>query len=148
MDHGSTHLGGTINQQTREEPFEQNLEDGPTNNLQTIAETEISKTLLELYDTRGNTDAHSQREAFFSALDITQSERCGDYFIERFVDIVAKYNAVRRQRRDMATALEVEIAGREAHVGTRREVVDRNLNELRQAGKGVVRGKTSVISSE
>ena len=148
LDHFSTHPGGIFHHQTREELLDLNLEDRATKKLQIAADTELAKALLELYDTRGNTNAHSQREAFFSALDITQSERCGDFFIERFVEVMAKYNAVRRQRRDIATALELDITGREIHVGKRREVVDRTLNELRKAGKGVVRGKSSIISSE
>lgn len=148
MDPSSTHFGGMIDEQQSEESFEQNLEMKTIKNLQTVAYTELSKTLLELYNTRDNTNAHSQQEAFFSALDITQSERCGDFFIERFVDVMAKYNTIRRQRRDIATTLESEIARREVLVGMRREVVDRSLDELRQAGKGVVRGKSSIVSSE
>ena len=135
-----------VHQQTREEPLEQDLEDKATNDFQNVADPELSKGLLELYDTRGNIDAHSQQEAFFSALDITQSERCGDFFIERFVDVMAKYNAVRRQRRDLATALGGEITDRETQVSMRKEVLDRNLDELRQAGKGVVRGKSSIVN--
>ena len=141
----STHLNEMVHQQTREEPLEQGLEDRATNNLQNVADPELPKGVLELYDNRGNMDAHSQQEAFFSALDIRQSERCGEFFIERFVDIMAKYNAVRRQRRDIETALECEITGREAQVSTRKEGLDRNLEELRQAGKGVVRGKSSIV---
>lgn len=144
-NHFSTHLNGMVHQHTREEPLEQGLEDRATDDFQNVADSELSKGLLELYDNRGNMDAHSQQEAFFSALDITQSERCGEFFIEKFVDIMAKYNAVRRQRRDIATALECEITGREAQVSTRKEVLDRNLDELRQAGKGVVRGKSSIV---
>lgn len=148
MDDSSAHFGEINHQKTREESLEKNPDDKATNNFQTVVDTELSKALLELYDTRGKPDAHSQREAFFSALNITQSDRCGEFFIERFVDIVAKYNAIRRQRRDIAAALECEIVGREIHVGMRREVVDRNLDELRQAGKGVVRGKSAILSSE
>lgn len=142
----STPLNGMVHKKTREEPLEQGLEDQATNNFQNVADSELSKVLLELYDTRGNVNARSQQEAFFSALDITQSERCGEFFVERFVDIMAKYNAVRRQRRDIATALEYEITGREAQISTRREVLDRNLDELRQAGRGVVRGKSSIVN--
>lgn len=145
-NHSSAQLNGRIHQQTREEPSEQGLEYKATNDFQNVAHSKLSNGLLELYDTRGSIDAHSKQEAFFSALEITQSERCGDFFIERFVDIMAKYNAVRRQRREIATALECEITGREAQVSTRREDLDRNLDELRQAGKGVVRGKSSTVN--
>jgi hypothetical protein len=96
---------------------------------------------MKLYHLKGSCDALSQREAFFSALNATQSERCGEYFMEKFVDIVGKYNAVRRQRRNIAIALEAEVASRESQVVIRKEVVDRNLDELRQAGKVVVRRK-------
>lgn len=146
MDHSSTHLNGMMHPQTREEPLEQDLEDRATNDFQNLADQELSKGLLELYDTRGNIDAHSQQEAFFLALDTTQSEKCGDFFIERFVDVMAKYNAIRRQRRDLETALEREITDRETQVRIRKEVLDRNLDELRQAGKGVVRGKSSIVN--
>lgn len=148
LDHSTTHLGGMIHQETREDPLEQNLDNKRTNDFQNIADSELSKGLLKLYDTRENINAHSQREDFFSALNVMQSEKCGELFIERFVDIMAKYNAVRRQRRDIATALELEIAGRESHVSARRQVLNRNLDELRQAGKGMVRGKSSILSSE
>jgi hypothetical protein len=123
------------------EPFKQCLEPGTTVGLQSVADQELSNNLMKLYHLRGSCDALSQREAFFSALNATQSERCGEYFMEKFVDIVAKYNAVRRQRRSIATALEAEVTSRESQVTIRKEVVDRNLDELRQAGKVVVRGK-------
>lgn len=142
------HLDDTNHQQTREEHLKQHLDNGKAKSLKTISDLELSKILLKLYEDRGNTDARSEREAFFSALDTTQSQRCGDFLIEKFVDIVAKYNALRRQRRDIAIALEAEIAGRERHVDTRKETVDRKLDELRQAGKGLVRGKTSISGLE
>ena len=144
LDHYSPHADETINQQAYPKYFDQHLDRGATDNHQSFTESELSQTLLHLYDSRSNFDAHAERAAFFSALDITQSERCGEYFIGKFGEIVAKYNAVRRQRRDIATALEAEIANREKHVHTKKEMVDQNLNELKQAGKGVVRGKTSL----
>jgi hypothetical protein len=114
---------------------------GPTGSLQTGVDLELSRSLRSLYDLRGSTDAHLQRETFFSMLNTMQSERCGDLIIEKFADIVAKYNVVRHRRQYIAAELEIEIARREMCVVIRKEAVDQNLERLRQAGKVVVRGK-------
>lgn len=143
LNHSSMHLDGLNHKQTREEQFKQQMDNGKVKSLKTISDLEVSKTLLKLYEDRGNTNAYSEREAFFSALDTTQSQKCGDFLIEKLADIVANYSAVQRQRRDIEISLEAEIAGRERHVDTRKGAVDRKLDELRQAGKGLVRGKPS-----
>lgn len=149
LDSASWHQDGTTYPPKMPEVNNQNLNQEVTNHHHhhpAAADSELSTMLQNLYNNRGNPNARAQQEAFFSALDITQSERCGEFFIDRFVDVVARHNAVRRHRRDLATALEAEIAARENHVRDRKEGVDQNLEELRQAGKGVVHGKSSIIA--
>lgn len=141
LDHSIIRLEEMTYQQSRKEPCEYQPAIGVTGSPQIGFDLELSRKLRSLYDLRGNTDAHIQREIFFSTLNIVQSERCGDFIIEKFADILARYNAVRRRRRDIATELEIGVARRERCVRIRKEVVDQNLEGLRQAGKVAVRGK-------
>ena len=103
----------------------------------------LPQKLDYVYGLRHDEKQHVQRRAVFSSMAIDQYDECGDLLIERLGSIMTKYKDVRRQKRNVATGFEDEVAKREGRVREKSQGVNVDLRRLRRAGEDVVRGNDS-----
>lgn len=85
--------------------------------------------------------ADGHRNTFFSTLTLAEWEDSGDWFVERFGELVKKMSAARTERRRVAGEFEAEVARREEFVRGRREGVEGEMRKMRRGGEDVLRSK-------
>ncbi|KAI1142393.1 extracellular mutant protein 11-domain-containing protein [Hypoxylon sp. FL0543] len=85
-------------------------------------------------------DQASQAE-FFSKMSIDDWENSGEWFLERFGDVMKRLREARRMKRRMIEDFENEIAERDEAVRNKIQGIDRTLAELRSEGEGMMLGK-------
>jgi hypothetical protein len=71
---------------------------------------------------------------FFATLTIDEWEQCGDWFLERFGDLMGRLREARKEKREAAKQFEDEIAGRHNAIGQKRKVIDSALSDMRANG--------------
>lgn len=80
----------------------------------------------------------SEQRSFFSAMSMEDWEQSGDWFVDRFSDIMARLRDARRDKRRTVREFEAEAAQREETVRRRSDAIDRKLVKMRQDGQRVV----------
>ena len=82
----------------------------------------------------------SEREqrSFFSSLPMEDWEQSGDWFVERFSDLMNGLRDARREKRRMVHEFEAEASRHEEAVRLRSEAIDQKLVKMRQDGQRVV----------
>ncbi|KFH47158.1 hypothetical protein ACRE_020080 [Hapsidospora chrysogenum ATCC 11550] len=85
----------------------------------------------------------SEREqrAFFSNLSMEDWEQSGDWFVDRFSELMKKLRDARRNKRQMIREFEAEASKHEEAVRRRSEAIDQKLVKMRQDGQRVVGDK-------
>lgn len=78
---------------------------------------------------------------FFAKMSTTEWEETGDFFIERFAEILTKLKEARRAKRKTATDFEKLVEERETAIREKFEKLDKDLADMRKGGEGVIRGK-------
>lgn len=78
-----------------------------------------------------------QRE-FFSRMKIDDWEESGDWFVDRFADLMKRVKEARRAKRKVVSEFEKEEARREEAVRMRSDALDRKMQKMRQDGLRVV----------
>ncbi|KAI1210954.1 extracellular mutant protein 11-domain-containing protein [Annulohypoxylon truncatum] len=97
-------------------------------------------TLPEKLDIFFDKDQRSQTE-FFSRMTINDWEASGDWFLERFGDIMHRLREARQMKRAMIENFENEIAERGEAVRNKIQGIDHTLAELKSEGEGMMIGK-------
>jgi len=82
-------------------------------------------------------DKESQSE-FFQKMSVRDWEDSGDWFLERFGEVVNKFKTARKERRAIADRFETEVATRADSVQTKIERIDETLASMKQEGKGLM----------
>lgn len=85
----------------------------------------------------------ADRSTFFATLPLTEWEEAGDWFVERFGELVKKMRGARTERRRVAAEFEDEVARREEYVRRSREGVESEMRKMRKGGEDVLRNKVS-----
>jgi len=88
-------------------------------------------------------DGDHQAEVF-SQMSMDQWEQAGDWFLDRFSDIVSDLKKARQTKRRIATDFEGEIAARHEIVEAKTDGFNKILKEMRTGGEGVLRGKVTL----
>lgn len=85
----------------------------------------------------------SEREqrAVFSNLSMEDWEQSGDWFVDRFSELMSKLRDARRNKRQMIRDFEAEASKHEEAVRRRSEAIDQKLIKMRQDGQRVVGDK-------
>lgn len=144
LDYGRDQLSSMTFQQLSNEPFTLACDAARASFPQEFTNGNLSAKMDYIVEKLADDDAKIlQRGAFFSSLSIDQYEECATLMIRRFNDILSKFTDARRQRRRAAKDFEREIARREACVGGKTTVVDKDLGHLKRGGEEVVRGAAS-----
>lgn len=85
----------------------------------------------------------AERRTFFATLSLAEWEESGDWFVERFSELVRKMKEARTERRRVAGEFEDEVARREEFVRRSREGVEGEMRKMRKGGEDVLRSKVS-----
>ncbi|KAI9851093.1 MAG: hypothetical protein M1838_004525 [Thelocarpon superellum] len=85
------------------------------------------------------TQAETEQRGFCNALSTQTWEECGDWFVARFADHVARRTAARERRRNVARDFEEEIRIREEAVARKRAAVEGVLVSMKKGGNAVLR---------
>ncbi len=78
---------------------------------------------------------------FFTQISVGEWETCGDWFLDRFIDVMKRVRTSRNTKRKLVTEFEAEIADREKTVRSKAESIDRTLEELKKEGEVMMRGR-------
>ncbi|RYP41768.1 hypothetical protein DL767_000784 [Monosporascus sp. MG133] len=95
-------------------------------------------TLSEKLDHFLGKDQATQAD-FFTRMSVTDWEDSGDWFLERFGEIVHKIKEARQSKRATVESFENEIAEREEVVRNKMHGIGRRLAELKSEGEGLMR---------
>jgi hypothetical protein len=95
------------------------------------------KAIIEHFET---VDKNLQTQ-YFAQMSLKEWEDAGDWFLERFGNVISKLKDVRHKKRTISSKYEDELASREEAV--QREVKDINevMEQMRQGGQGVLQTK-------
>ncbi|KAH7031209.1 extracellular mutant protein 11-domain-containing protein [Microdochium trichocladiopsis] len=95
-------------------------------------------TLEEKLSHFANRDKEAQSE-LFQKMPVSEWEESGDWFLERFSDIVKNFKQARKERRALADKFEAEVADRADLVRGRIERIDNTLEGMKEEGKGLMK---------
>ncbi|KAI1102285.1 extracellular mutant protein 11-domain-containing protein [Jackrogersella minutella] len=97
-------------------------------------------TLPEKLDMFLDKDQSSQTE-FFSKMSVNDWESSGDWFLERFGDVIQRFREARKMKRTVIEGFENEVADRGEAVRNKIQGIDLTLADLRSEGEGMMMGK-------
>ncbi|KAI2606869.1 extracellular mutant protein 11-domain-containing protein [Hypoxylon fragiforme] len=78
---------------------------------------------------------------FFTKMSVRDWETSGDWFLERFGEVMQRFREARQKKRSLIEGFESEIADRGEAVRGKMQGIDRTLGELRSEGEGMMLGK-------
>ncbi|KAJ3560751.1 hypothetical protein NPX13_g9197 [Xylaria arbuscula] len=78
---------------------------------------------------------------FFTKMSVHDWEESGDWFLEQFGDIMARFKEARKEKRHIVDTFENEIAEREAAVRNRIHGIGQTLADLKTEGQSMMLGK-------
>ncbi|KAI0489891.1 extracellular mutant protein 11-domain-containing protein [Xylaria cf. heliscus] len=78
---------------------------------------------------------------FFTKMPVQDWEDSGDWFLERFGEIMTRFKEARKEKRDIVNAFENEIAEREEAVRNKIHGIGQTLAELKTEGEGMMLNK-------
>jgi hypothetical protein len=78
---------------------------------------------------------------FFTKMPVKEWEASGDWFLEKFGEIMDRFKEARKQKREMVDSFENEIAEREEAVRNKIQGIGQTLAELKTEGEGMMLGK-------
>ncbi|KAI0022758.1 extracellular mutant protein 11-domain-containing protein [Xylariomycetidae sp. FL0641] len=87
---------------------------------------------------------HKEKESqldFFNKMPVNEWDEAGDWFLEKFGDVVAKLREARKAKRAMMQGYEEEIAARQEAVTNKMQGIGRTLADLKAEGQGMMQGK-------
>lgn len=121
-------------EQLRGEDFDKNPRAG---------EPVLSKDMLEKPLEERLKYAHQKLDAatrfeFFNALPTNEWEDAGDWFLDRFSEIIRKTKDARQKKRKMAQDIEQEIEMRHKHVAKKQRLVEDAMAKMKTKGEGLV----------
>ncbi|KAI4655319.1 hypothetical protein J4E93_000029 [Alternaria ventricosa] len=133
-DYDHTTLFGMSYEQLRNESFDTNPRVRPS----VLSKEDLQKPLVERLElVQQNPDAVQQSE-FFQSLPTTEWEDAGDWFLDRFQDIIRRTKEARQKKRKLAQEFEAEVEKRHEHVSKRQHQVQQAMEKMKSQGEGLV----------
>jgi len=133
-DYDHTTLFGMSYEQLRNESFDTDPRARPS----VLSKEDLQKPLVERLElVQQNPDAVQQSE-FFQSLPTTEWEDAGDWFLDRFQDIIRRTKEARQKKRKLAQEFEAEVEKRHEHVSKRQHQVQQAMEKMKSQGEGLV----------
>lgn len=79
--------------------------------------------------------------AFFTQLSLEEWEEGGDWFVDKFTEMMTEMKKKRMEKKQIAKKYEDEISAREKLVRGKSDHLDREFKDMRTGGEGILRGK-------
>ncbi|KAL8371911.1 hypothetical protein RB595_001625 [Gaeumannomyces hyphopodioides] len=121
----------------RSEPFDH---DPARTTAQPAKQPSSGDSLTERLEHYQDQDENAQHQ-FFSQVSVAEWDECGDWFLERFGEVVGKIKKARRDKRKITTQYEEQVSAREELIRGKMEYIDRTLFSLKQEGEVMMKGK-------
>lgn len=121
------------------QPFDHNPNQPPSPLPESLLSAPLPSKLQHITTLPDDAD----RSTFFSTLPLAEWEDAGDWFVERFGELVKKMREARTERRRVAAEFEDEVARRKEYVRRSREGVEGEMRKMRKGGEDVLRNKVS-----
>ncbi len=118
------------------QPFDTDPHAAPTPLPSSLQTARLSQKLSHI-----TTLPVDQRTRFFSGLSLDEWEESGDWFVDRFGELVQRMKDARREKRREAMVFEDEVKRREEVVRRAVEGIQEELGVMRRGGREVLRGK-------
>ncbi|KAI4128230.1 MAG: hypothetical protein LQ347_004261 [Umbilicaria vellea] len=142
LDYDAAQLSEMSFEELTKQPFDHDPRALPSILPNEIASASLAEKLQHVTSTlKADTDKDEKRQRFFSSLTIDEHEECGDLIVEEFSNLIKKLKTARREKRKLAMAYEDEVASREDHVRTKRQLLEREQDRLKRVGRDVISGK-------
>lgn len=119
----------------------QDFDDNPVKEASVLSEEDNAKPLERRLEVVQTMPEDNQR-AFLSSLDLDDWEQAGDWFLERFGDVMKKMKDARKERRELAKGYEEEISKRHETVEGKKRSLENAMGEMSKNGAGVLRAST------
>lgn len=78
---------------------------------------------------------------FFTDMPVQDWEESGDWFLDRFGDIVRRMKEARQAKRKLVQQFEIEISNREDEVRRKKDSIERKMFSLRRDSSAMMKGK-------
>lgn len=119
----------------------QDFDDNPVKEASVLSEEDNAKPLERRLEVVQTMPEDNQR-AFLSSLGLDDWEQAGDWFLERFGDVMKKMKDARKERRELAKGYEEEISKRHETVEGKKRSLENAMGEMSKNGAGVLRAST------
>jgi hypothetical protein len=86
-------------------------------------------------------EQNAQASNFFSNLSTAEWEESGEWFVDKFTDLMMAMREKRKERRVVTEKYEGELKEREGVIRDKSDNVDRMLKDMRASGEDMLRGK-------
>ena len=140
LDYTPQEMSGMPYKILNSESFDHTPKPGSSAIPSEVIKLSLPEKLKYAYNLKDREVCEAQRNAVFGSLTIDQYEETGDLIIQQFSDILGRYKAARKAKRDAARGFEKEIAQREERVRSKTTAVEADLQRLKRGAEDVVRG--------
>lgn len=100
-------------------------------------DADLSKQIVAAFDMHN----YIAQADFFASLGIEDWETAGDWFLDRFGEVIGKLREARNERRQAARDFEAEIEQRSLAIDKKRKLTDAVLDEMKSSGAAVLTPK-------
>ncbi|KAI6803298.1 hypothetical protein KC363_g2549 [Hortaea werneckii] len=111
----------------------------PYSSRSTLPNAQPTDDLTQKLFAAAELDRPEQAE-FFASLTIDDWEQAGDWFLDRFGDVIKRLKEARREKREAAKRFEDEVEHRHDAVSKKRKLTDDALSEMKTSGALVLQG--------
>lgn len=142
LDYDAAQLLQMSFEELKKQPFDHDPQAPPSILPHEISGVPLAEKLKHVTSTlKADPDKDEKRQRFFSSLTIDEHEECGDLIVEEFSNVIKKFKTARQEKRKLAMSYEAEIANREERVRAKQELLQRDMDRLKRAGRDVIGGK-------
>ncbi|KAF2743447.1 hypothetical protein M011DRAFT_471390 [Sporormia fimetaria CBS 119925] len=128
----------TLYQMSYEELKNEDFDHVPRKQPPVLSQDMLGKPLPDRLDHVMKGLAPDDQSKFFMSLPTAEWEEAGDWFLEKFQDIIGRTTQARQQKRKLARGFEGEVEKRHQHVAKKRRQVDQALQDMRSQGQNVL----------
>ena len=137
----SSHTPDKLSKIPYEDLHAQSLSDDEVEHSEVLDEEAASKPLSEQLAMVQKLDA-DQQQKFMASISIGQWEEAGDWFLDRFANVVNRMKDARKERRKLAKAFGDEMLARHNQVAKKKRAIEDALDDMTKSGMSVLKAGT------
>lgn len=110
-------------------------------NFQLVKPLRDNNTLKEKLEHYVFKEDEEPQLTFYEQMSPQEWEEGGDWFVEKFTELMNEIKTKRTQKKEITKKYEAEISAREKLVRGKSDALDREFKDMRVGGEGILRGK-------